>query len=320
MGKYIRYGLGKVTPAIITLFFIFIIFNGTVSAEDASILGTVQDNTNKEPIMDAAVLVSFSDNGTMVALTSTNNSGGFQVSGLSPDLYIVTVDALGYHNRSEEVELEEGQSHELTFFLIQYLYDTDGDGIPDSDNLGDVHGEPEEAFGAFSLCYTTGLILTIVLVISLVMYSKIKRENLLKNAVRKRIFHHIKENPGKHYRAILSDLDLSMGVLTYHLNRLEKAQYIKSRQDGMFRRFYPPGPRTEMRFFLSDIQESILSVIKENKGISQSKIADRVGVSRKVVNYHVNILDQAGLILVESHGRESACYFVDSKTDAVVAQ
>ena len=91
MGKYIRYGLGKVTPAIITLFFIFIIFNGTVSAEDASISGTVQDNTNKEPIMDATVRVSYSDNGTMVALTSTNYTGDFQVSGLSPDKYVVAV-------------------------------------------------------------------------------------------------------------------------------------------------------------------------------------------------------------------------------------
>ena len=76
----------------------------------------------------------------------------------------------------------------------------------------------------------------------------------------------------------------------------------------MFRRFYPPGPKTDVKFFLSGIQESILSVIKENKGISQSKIAEKIGVSRKVVNYHINILNQAGLIFVESHGRESACY------------
>ena len=227
---------------------------------------------------------------------------------------------MGYQNKSEEVELEEGRSYELTVLLVAYLYDTDGDGILDSNYPKDDTAEAAYGRPVFALCFQTVVLITIVLVISLVMYSKIKRENLLKNAVRRRIFHHIKENPGKHYRAILSDLDLSMGVLTYHLNRLEKAQYIKSRQDGMFRRFYPPGPKTEMRFFLSDIQESILSVIKENKGISQSKIADRIGVSRKVVNYHVNILDQAGLILVESHGRESACYFVDSKTDTVVAR
>jgi predicted transcriptional regulator len=132
--------------------------------------------------------------------------------------------------------------------------------------------------------------------------------------VRRRIFEYIIENPGMHYRGILNELDLPMGVLSYHLNRLEKAQYIRSRQDGMYRRFYTKGPRTEMRFFLSDIQESILNVIKENQGISQSKIAEKIHVSRKVVNYHVNILDQAGLIFVESHGRESACYSRDIRS------
>jgi DNA-binding MarR family transcriptional regulator len=321
MVKYIRYRLEKVIPAIITLFFIFIIFNGAVSAEDASILGTVQDNINKEPIVDATVRLSFYDNGTMVTLTSTNNTGDFQVSGLYPDIYIVFVEAKGYHNKSEEVELEEGQSYELNVHLVQYLYDTDNDGIPDSDEpKKDGEGAVAWREESFSICYQTFIIITIVLIITLVMYSKIKKENLLKNAIRARIFDYIKENPGKHYRAILNDLDLPMGVLTYHLNRLEKAQYIKSRQDGMFRRFYPPGARTGMRFFLSDIQESILNVIKENRGISQSKIAEKIGVSRKVVNYHVNILDQAGLILVESHGRESACYFVDNKPYPVTTQ
>jgi predicted transcriptional regulator len=57
-------------------------------------------------------------------------------------------------------------------------------------------------------------------------------------------------------------------------------------------------------------------VIKENQGISQTKIADKVGVSRKVVNYHVGILKKAGLIFIESNGRESACYLAQTKSTA----
>ena len=142
------------------------------------------------------------------------------------------------------------------------------------------------------------------------MYSKIKRENLLDNAIRRRIFDHVKENPGTHYRAILNALGLSMGVLSYHLNRLEKDQYLTSRQDGMFRRFYVKGPKREARFVLSAIQELIIIVIRENPGISQTRIAEKANVSRKVVNYHANILQQAGIIRVDIRGRESACYVI----------
>ena len=152
----------------------------------------------------------------------------------------------------------------------------------------------------------------------MVMYSKIKRENLLKHAVRKRIHDYVKDNPGAHYRAILDDLELSMGVLTYHLNRLEKGEHLKSRQDGMYRRFYVTGRKTEVKFFLSAIQESIVATIRENQGISQSRIAEAIGVTRKVVNYHVRILDQAGLIYMEERGRETACFSREGRASASI--
>jgi predicted transcriptional regulator len=192
---------------------------------------------------------------------------------------------------------------------VEYLYDTDNDDIPDSDvYYSDSEGDMALSASYTNLCFQTIMIITIVLIISLIMYSKIRKEKLLNNAIRNRIFEYVKENPGKHYRGILKDLNLPMGVLSYHINRLEKAHFLTSRQDGMYRRFYIPGPKAEMRFVLSDVQRSILNVIRDNKGISQAKIAKEIGVSRMVVNYHVNILDRAGLIFVESRGRESACF------------
>ena len=304
---------------ILILFLISSLFFNSAIAQNSSITGTVRDSDTHDPIEDVFVSLSFSQNATGIKTTETDSSGFYQFTELYGNTYIVNFEAPGYHDKSEEVVLGEGDSYELNVLLIEYLHDTNGDGIPDSDEPKEWG--KEEAFGesSFTICFQTTILVTIALIISLIMYSKIKRENLLKNAIRRRILDHVKENPGKHYRAILSDLDLPMGVLTYHLNRLEKAQYIKSRQDGIYRRFYPPGRKTEMRFFLSEIQESILNVIKENKGISQSKIAEKIGVSRKVVNYHINILDQAGLIFVESHGRESACFLVDSKTSGLEA-
>lgn len=275
-----------ITTILISLFIFFLVFSCTVSADEISISGTVLDSKTGEPIADADVTVTHIEI-EIEYFTKTDANGYFEVTGLDPGLYRVDIEAEGYINYTYEVQVG---AFGTQFIYLEPISDKGDEGIP------------------FSIIFQTGLIILIVTVISIILYSKIKRENLLKNALRKRIFDYVKENPGKHYRAILNDLDLPMGVLTYHINRLEKAQYLNSRQDGMFRRFYIRGPKTEMRFFLSDIQQSILNVIKENKGISQTKIAEKIDVSRKVVNYHVNILDQAGLIFVESRGRETACY------------
>ena len=267
-----------------------------VEAQDSSINGYVRSTSTYDPIVGATVSIFYSENTTPLSSINTDNEGHFDVTGLSSGAYEVKVEAAGYTSKTYQVQLEEGEDYEISVWLSPRMEADEGVYAMSGDS------------GFFILCFQSIVLITIILVISLVMYSKIRRENLLKHAIRKRIFDHIGENPGKHYRAILSELDLPLGVLTYHINRLEKAGYIKSRQDGMFRRFYISGRKTDLRFFLSDIQESILNVINENKGISQSKIAEKIGVSRKVVNYHINILDQAGLILVEIHGRESACY------------
>jgi predicted transcriptional regulator len=289
---------------LITVLILLSLFLGAASAQDSSIVGNVTDEKTDRPIVYATVWVFYHENLTVAAQTTTDSEGYYQVTGLSPGTYLLKIEAGGYENQSHEIQLYGGAFGEEETVVFDVSLEQAG-------LLGEP--EPEEKETDFLIIYQTVGIIAIILIISIVMYSTIKKQNLLKNAVRKRLFEYIRDNPGKHYRAILNDLDLQIGVLSYHLNRLEKAQFIRSRQDGMYRRFYIKGPKTEMRFFLSDIQESILTVIRENQGISQSKIGQKINVSRKVVNYHINILDQAGLIFVESRGRETACYLVDPK-------
>jgi predicted transcriptional regulator len=121
----------------------------------------------------------------------------------------------------------------------------------------------------------------------------------------------INTRPGVHYRGIMSDLDLQMGVLTHHLNMLEQQQYIKSYQDGMYRRFYPKHTAIKTGLILSDVQERILGLIRSTPGISQTEIGNSLGLARKVVNYHIKILSDAGFVNVETAGRKSKCFYLD---------
>ena len=150
------------------------------------------------------------------------------------------------------------------------------------------------------------IILTVVFV-----YTKMRREQLLEHKIRAQIFEHINKNPGVHYRGILNDLNLQIGVLNHHLNMLEQEQFIKSLQDGMYRRFYPKGMPVKTGLILSDVQEKILKLIQSTPGISQTSIARTLGFTRMVVNYHIKILSNAGFVHMEPAGRESHCYYLD---------
>jgi DNA-binding MarR family transcriptional regulator len=271
-----------------------------------AIKGEVVSGQNDEPIADAKITVTYRDNGTLAGTGVTDADGRYYVPLYGYGWFNVTVEAEGYPGDSKDVYIEGG-----TF---------DPQEVPCDFTLGSISNPqpdptPTPAPEAPYLQYIAVAI--IIGMSSTVLYSKIRRDRLLEHAVRRRIFEHVKENPGQHYRAIMTDLDLPSGVLSYHLNRLEKGEYIRSRQDGMYRRFFPAGRRTEMRFFMSEVQESILGVIRANQGISQSGIAEKINVTRKVVHYHVRILNQAGLVEVEPRGREVACFAPEPRASGV---
>jgi len=164
---------------------------------------------------------------------------------------------------------------------------------------------------SFIIIIIVPIVIFLIIVLGLFMYTKMRREHLLEHRVREKIFTHISKNPGAHYRGLMSDLNLKMGVLTHHLNMLEQQSFIKSFQDGMYRRFYPLNAKIETGLILSDVQEKILQTIKSKPGISQTGIASNLGLARKVVNYHIKILSDAGFVNVETLGRESKCYYLD---------
>ena len=106
----------------------------------------------------------------------------------------------------------------------------------------------------------------------------------------------------------MKNFNLSSGSLSHHINLLENEEYIKSRQDGMYRRFYLYEEKARLIFNLSSVQERILKVIMDNPGISQSGISDMIDSNKMRVNYHVKILRDADLLNLEKKGRKSLCF------------
>lgn len=70
------------------------------------------------------------------------------------------------------------------------------------------------------------------------LYSKLRREEIVGQSTRVRILNYIDLHPGEHFGAIKKALCLSNGNAIYHLRFLEKQGLVKSRVNGIFRRFY----------------------------------------------------------------------------------
>jgi len=106
----------------------------------------------------------------------------------------------------------------------------------------------------------------------------------------------------------MRELDLKPGVLSHHINILERGEYIKSLQDGPFRRFYLFTSNAELRVALSNIQQRILGLVRKNPGIFQTEISKEIGSSGFVAKYHIKILRDAGMISLEKDGKNLRCY------------
>jgi len=206
--------------------------------------------------------------------------------------YTITLTATAMESTIETSEAT------LTVSVVQDASDGDG-GKDDATN---------NIFSGLS-SFIWLLIFVIILLIALFSYTKIKRHRILEHERREMIYNYIKAHPGEHFRGVQRALNLEVGVIGHHINKLERGELIKSRQDGQYRRFYPMDAKIDVKLILSQIQERILNWIKQNPGVSGSKIASGLGVDSKLINYHVNVLENAGFIYVEKQGREKLCFF-----------
>lgn len=145
------------------------------------------------------------------------------------------------------------------------------------------------------------------------LYAKVGKDEILDNFVRGQIYGFIKSNPGCHYCYIKKKLDIKNGVLAYHLKILEKSGLIKSEKRGRHRIFTVTGisfPESK-RYTLSELQISILDLIKNNGGITQKEIASHLNQKQQKISYNLKILEMANKIVSIKKGRKKHYYIYE---------
>ena len=197
----------------------------------------------------------------------------------------------------------ENQSGSDPYDPISIPDDWDGDGVPNEKDAYPRDPDRWKKEGSnllFVIIYLSiGLIL---LVASIVAYTRLKRRNILNNKKRREIVEYINEHPGDHYREIKRQLDMSSGTLRHHLRTLENASMIRSHREGKYLYYFPYGTWGSIRV-LTPAQKDIIDVIQKQPGATTREIADGLGKSRRAIQHHVNDLSDIDIIKSESIGK-----------------
>jgi outer membrane receptor for ferrienterochelin and colicin len=82
--------------------------------QDASIYGTVIDQSSGEPLRKVRVILRGSE-----LQTVTDGSGRYRIDGIRPGAYTLYVSSIGYRLIKKDIELAAGRSQEVVFYLGQ---------------------------------------------------------------------------------------------------------------------------------------------------------------------------------------------------------
>ena len=129
---------------------------------------------------------------------------------------------------------------------------------------------------------------------------------------RGRLMGYLTANPGCHFRALLSALDMSNGQLSHHLRVLEQEESLWRRKDGRLVRYYPL--TNNLHPMLEDedlpvpilapdplsLQGKILLVLDQDGELgdfpTQAELAKRLDKSQQLISHHLRTLEKYGLI------------------------
>lgn len=140
------------------------------------------------------------------------------------------------------------------------------------------------------------------------LYARLRKEDILENAIRDDILHVVGQQPGISASELGRHLECGWGTLVYHLTVLERMRLISSAREGRHKRFFVQGrinysDKGALAILANPAARIILDAIQRSPGIIQKDLGDRVGLSAGTVAWHVERLAAQGLVLKEEDGR-----------------
>lgn len=143
-------------------------------------------------------------------------------------------------------------------------------------------------------------------------------DETLELETRRRIYEAVRKFPGIHLRELSRQLGLSVPLVDYHLNFLDKYGMVSGIADEQYRRFYPRDPigaenKTDV---LSADEKRVVALLRQRiplqivlfllkNGTAQHKeMVPLMGISPSTLSHHLNKLHRRGILVKTVSGEE----------------
>ena len=138
---------------------------------------------------------------------------------------------------------------------------------------------------------------------------------------RKRVYDLVVLNPGVHLREVERLTGLPLGVVRYHLDRLQREELIFAQEDRYFKRFFPKGriPNVPIQYFAVLRQSSLRSIVlhlMNNPGSNHAAMMGALGLPASTLSTYLSYLMGRDVIRREKSGKENL-YFVKDEESIV---
>ena len=124
---------------------------------------------------------------------------------------------------------------------------------------------------------------------------------LLNQTTRMNIFDFVKENPGVHFRALSSYLNMPVGVLQYHLGLLVNGGLLSTFRDGRYKRYFESRKftGTEMKVISAMRHQTsgrILTTLLKKPQTSHKDLAAQLCISSQALSWQMRYLGEMGFV------------------------
>jgi len=115
----------------------------------------------------------------------------------------------------------------------------------------------------------------------------------------------IDENPGIRYRELLRLINFSNGVLSYHVNKLEKLDLVNVERKTRMTRFFPRNISNEVMGILGNLRNQtsyeIIKLLSERGPISQQEIVNSTRKAASTISWRMKKLLDDNIICIKDN-------------------
>ena len=152
---------------------------------------------------------------------------------------------------------------------------------------------------------------------------RIRGDDLLATATRRKIYDCIRNNQGINLRGIGKKTDITLGTLRYHIDQLRRSHAIAVCEDRGYTHYfensgtYSPSQQRVLKHMRNETTREILAVLAEDRFASRKDIAESLGIAGSTVTWHMKRLAEDGVIDVRTEGRYVS-YIIRDDAESVI--